>query len=78
MTAKMSFEQAMKRLEEIANLLESGELSLDDSIKIYEEGTKLIEFCESKLNEAAKKVQKLTRVGESNFQLSDLDTAETE
>ena len=33
-----SFEDAMKRLEEIVRLLENGQVSLDESIKLYEEG----------------------------------------
>ncbi|HFB67901.1 MAG TPA: exodeoxyribonuclease VII small subunit, partial [Calditrichae bacterium] len=68
---------ALNRLEEIARLLESGEAPLEESLALYEEGMKLIEFCNTKLNEAAKKVQKLTRNSEGEFQTEPLDSAES-
>ncbi len=73
-TRKLTFEAALNRLEEIARLLESGEAPLEESLNLYEEGMKLIEFCNTKLNEAAKKVQKLTRNSEGEFQTEPLDT----
>ncbi len=73
MKAKMTFEQAMKRLEEIAQSLEGGDIPIEDSIKMYEEGIKLIEFCENKLNEAEKKIQKLSRSAEGELQLTSLE-----
>jgi len=74
---KLTFEAALSRLEEIARLLESGEAPLEESLALYEEGMKLIEFCNAKLNEAAKKVQKLTRNSEGEFQTEPLDSAES-
>lgn len=69
MKKKMTFEQAMERLEEIAKILETGDTPLEASIKLYEEGTDLIGFCQSQLNEVEKKVQLLTKTSEGNFQL---------
>ena len=54
-----TFETAMKRLEEITSLLESGNLSLDDSIKLFEDGAKLSVFCDKKLKEAQLKITQL-------------------
>lgn len=51
-----NFEDAMKRLEEIVQMLENGNLPLEESLKIFEEGMKLIKFCSNKLEEAEKKV----------------------
>ena len=51
-----SFEDAMKRLEEIVQMLENGNLPLEESIRVFEEGMKLIRFCTHKLEEAEKKV----------------------
>ena len=51
-----SFEDAMKRLEEIVQMLENGNLPLEESIKVFEEGMKLIKFCTHKLEEAERKV----------------------
>ena len=45
----ISFEQALQRLEEIADSLENGDFSLEESIKLYEEGVNLIKLCNSKL-----------------------------
>ncbi len=73
MKKTQSFEQAMKRLEEISQSLESGDIPLEDSIKLYEEGIKLIEFCQGKLGEAEKKVQKLGRNTEGELGKTPLD-----
>ena len=40
--AEANFEQAMKRLEEIVEKMESGDLPLEDLIVRYEEGMKLV------------------------------------
>ncbi len=69
----MSFEQAMSRLEEIARILEQGQASLEESIKLYEEGIQLIDFCQSKLDEAEKKVLKLQKNADGEFETSPLD-----
>lgn len=73
MKKSQNFEQAMKRLEEISQTLESGDISLENSIKLYQEGTKLIEFCQGKLDEAQKMVQKLSRNAAGNLEISALD-----
>ena len=59
----MTFEEAMKRLNEIAAEMESGELPLEQSIRLYEEGTKLAVFCKRQLNEAQLKVTTLQAEG---------------
>ena len=55
-----SFEEAMKRLEEIVRLLENGQVSLDESIKLYEEGVALVKLCNSRLDNAEHRVKILT------------------
>jgi exodeoxyribonuclease VII small subunit len=70
--SKKTFEQAIKRLEEIAGILESGSQSLEESIKLFEEGSLLVRFCEEKLAEAEKKVQILTKT-DDGFQLNSTD-----
>lgn len=61
MSRKKSFEQAFQRLEEIANSLESGDVTLDESMKLYEEGMELITFCGKKLDAAETTIQKLSK-----------------
>lgn len=69
---KLTFENAMKRLEEIATSLENSELSLDESLKAFEEGMELSRFCSTKLAEAEKKLKILVRKNE-NLQLELLE-----
>ncbi len=53
---KMSFEDSMKKLEEIVLRLESGDETLEDTIALYEEGINLGNNCEKMLNEAEQKI----------------------
>ena len=65
--AEKKFEEAMARLEEIVQGLESGDLSLEDSLAIFEEGMKLIKFCSKKLEEAEQKVTMLVKDSEGKY-----------
>jgi exodeoxyribonuclease VII small subunit len=62
---EQSFESAMSRLEEIAEILEQGSQSLEESIKLFEEGNALTQFCSEKLAEAENKIKILTKSGNS-------------
>ena len=57
--ATLSFEDALKRLEEIVRKLESGEAALDDAIKLYEEGDRLKQQCEARLKAAQAKIEQI-------------------
>ena len=57
--AKLSFEEALARLEKIVRQLEEGKGGLDESIKAYERGAWLKRHCEAKLREAQLKVEKI-------------------
>lgn len=52
----LKFEEAIKKLEDIAKELESGELGLDESVTKFEEGMNLSKACTKMLNEAEKKI----------------------
>ena len=65
--AKLSFENAMKQLENIVHELESGNLSLDDSIKKFEEGIKLSSYCSAKLDETEKRISILMKDHDGNI-----------
>ena len=56
---EITFEDAMKRLEEIVETLGEGNLSLEDSLKRFQEGMELCKICNKKLDEAEYKVEKL-------------------
>lgn len=57
---KLSFEQAMDRLNEIVSLLENGDTTLADSMKLFEEGAKLSAQCYEELEQAEQKITLLT------------------
>ncbi len=61
MAVKMTYEDAMKRLEEILLKLDDGSLPLDESIKLFEESTKLALFCNNYLDKAKLRVTELTQ-----------------
>jgi exodeoxyribonuclease VII small subunit len=65
MVEKQTFENSLKRLEEIVSNLEEPDLSLDKSLKLFEDGIKLARFCEKKLTEAEGKVEKLIKENDS-------------
>lgn len=62
-----SFEDKMKKLEEIANELEKGELNLDDSVAKFEEGMKLSKECSEMLEKAEKKITMLIKDDDGNL-----------
>jgi exodeoxyribonuclease VII small subunit len=78
MLKKNNFENALKRLEEIVQRLEGGELSLDESLKLFKEGIELSRLCTKKLSEAESKVEKLIKSGEKEFKTEPLEAEEKE
>ena len=61
---KLTFEQAVGKLERIVEQIESGEVGLEESIARYEEGITLVKQCRAILDAAEKKIQLLAK-GES-------------
>ena len=57
MNPSCTFEEAIKRLEEIAGKLENGQASLDESLSLYEEGIALVRYCNELLNRAEQKIR---------------------
>lgn len=49
---KMSFEQALKRLEEIVTILEEQDITLEQSVALYKEGAICGNVCRQKLDQA--------------------------
>ena len=56
-----SFEENMKKLEEIAEELEKGNLDLDTSVTKFEEGMILSKQCSEMLEKAEKKITMLIK-----------------
>lgn len=57
---EISFEEAIKKLEEIVDSLENGDFPLEESLKLYEEGVKLVNICTTKINNVEKSVKILS------------------
>lgn len=57
---EMTFERALKELEQIVGRLERGDVELEESIAIYERGEALRDHCDRLLKQAEAKVEKLT------------------
>jgi exodeoxyribonuclease VII small subunit len=57
--SQLSFEAALKRLEEIVRKLESGEATLDESIELYGEGDRLKQQCEARLKAAQARIEQI-------------------
>lgn len=53
---KMTYEEALARLNDTVSKLNSGKVSLDESIKLYQEGISLAAFCDKKLKEVEQKI----------------------
>lgn len=57
----LSFEEALTRLEEIANVLENESPDLSKALEMYEESAKLLKDCSEMLDEAQKKITVLSK-----------------
>jgi exodeoxyribonuclease VII small subunit len=54
-----SFEEQLAALESVVELLERGELPLDESVRLFEEGVKLSNACKKELEAAEGRIQVL-------------------
>jgi exodeoxyribonuclease VII small subunit len=70
---QMEFEPALKRLEELVEKLENGELSLEEALKAYEEGVRMADACSKRLAEAEKKVEVLLKTQGSKAKTAPFD-----
>jgi exodeoxyribonuclease VII small subunit len=62
----LSFEQALKELEQIVGKLERGDVELEPSIALYERGEALRSHCEQLLQRIEAKVEKITLDAQGN------------
>ncbi|HET7512155.1 MAG TPA: exodeoxyribonuclease VII small subunit, partial [Chthoniobacterales bacterium] len=75
--ASANFEQAMKRLEEIVEQMESGDLLLEDLILRYEEGMKLVKLCQERLASAEERIEIITRNSAGKAVVKEFEAAAT-
>jgi len=57
----INFTQALKRLEEIVEKLESPNLDLEEGLTLLEEGVKLHKLCREKLTQANAKISTILK-----------------
>lgn len=62
---KLSFEQALERLESIVDSMEQGQVPLAELLGKYEEGMKLLQACEGRLKDAELKIEILKKARDS-------------
>jgi len=70
---KLNFDSALKRLEEIVDLLETGQLSLEESLRIFEEGVKISLYCQEELQKTDGKVSLLIQKMNGGLELADFE-----
>ena len=67
-----NFDQSIKKLEEIIEKMENGELPLEQSIKLFEEGIELSKKCQIALKAAEGKIEKLMKESNSLVEFKDV------
>ncbi|MDH4262670.1 MAG: exodeoxyribonuclease VII small subunit [Spirochaetia bacterium] len=72
LTKDLTFETALKELEDITRSLEEGKESLEKSMELYERGILLKTFCESKLKEAEGKWSILRKKTNGEIEAEDI------
>jgi len=73
---ELSFEEALKKLEEIASKMGEEGLSLEESLKMFQEGMEISTLCNKKLDEAEKQINIVMKNSEGSLIESDFATEE--
>jgi len=58
--AELSYTQAVKRLDEILERIERGEVDIDELSALVEEAANLVSLCRKKLTQAEMQVKRIT------------------
>ncbi len=61
MNNKLTFEEAIKKIEEISEKLEAGKVSLNEMVELYKQGTELSVYCNKMIDEAEQKIKILSK-----------------
>ena len=68
MSDKLTFEEAMEKLETIVQRLEEGDVPLEEALNIYKQGMELSKLCHDKLKNVEEQLAKvITDDGEEEF-----------
>ncbi|RLD12100.1 MAG: exodeoxyribonuclease VII small subunit [Chlamydiae bacterium] len=74
---KQSFEDSLAQLENVVGKMEGGDIPLDECIDLYEKGVKLAGFCAKELDAAEKRIEKLHKKNEGEFETTPFDEDDT-
>ena len=69
---KKTFEEKLKRLQEIVRILENENTSLEESIKLFEEGVEISKELNEKLIEVKGKIEVIKKDAENKIKLEEL------
>lgn len=72
MEDKLTFEQGILELENLARALEMGEMTLEDSFKAYERAVELKNALEKLLDDGDKRIHVLTQNGEEEMDAEEI------
>ena len=64
---EVSFEVGLKRLEDVLDSLEHGDLALEEAMRAFEEGVQLVRLCHKKLDEVEQRVELLLKDDAGKF-----------
>ena len=67
----LSFEEALTRLESIAEQIERGQVGLEESIAKYEEGMSLVRQCRDMLTRAEHRIQQIHQRADGSLEVTD-------
>jgi len=67
MPKKKNFENQLDRLKDIVDMMEKGNVKLEDALKLFEEGVGIYTTCNGFLEEAEQKIKLMTSTGETDF-----------
>jgi exodeoxyribonuclease VII small subunit len=68
----VSFEQRLKRLEQIVTELESDQIDLERAMALFEEGVSSLKAATEELSRVEAKVQRLVEKADGTFEVTDL------
>ena len=61
---ELNLEENFSRLDQLVELLESEDISLEEAFKAYSQGMELVKRCNERIDRVEKQVLKLTEEGE--------------
>jgi exodeoxyribonuclease VII small subunit len=67
MLEEMTFEQALKNLEEAVGRLEKGQMPLDEALDSFEAGVQSANLCRKKLQAVEARIETLTKNSDGSF-----------